>query len=227
MTGYVNVIRKHVDCVELTRAALTLQEIRLLHSCLYNVNQLEELTGLIPVNLEKFAEVNKLRPYEAFTEAEKIVKEWFTKAYEFPLVNGKYYYSTLIVTAEINVKYKTISIKWNDDFIPLISGKMPPGQFISVNIKMSKTSSKMRYVLYEALQKKIFKLFNKGTNYIEYSVEELRKITDCEDKYLDFGDFNKSVIKPTLDDIYKNTGLKLYATKRRSWTKVKFSLKEV
>jgi hypothetical protein len=176
------------------------------------------------INLFKFAELNKAPIAEAYSLAVQCTNKWLTSIYKVTTPDNCTTMTPLLAKLIHDEKEKRIFITWNPSFVSLISGDMVPGTFIKSDIRMSLSRSKTRYNLYEELQKHIYILFAKNRASFDISLEELRFASGVTTQYPEYKDFNKYVLKPTLEDIEKLIHISLQAEKRRSWNFIRFTL---
>lgn len=220
-------VKKHVNVLQFTKENFPLEEIRLLNSCLFKVNQRKNIVDTeFEINLFKFAELNKVPLAEAYNLAVFFTDKWLKATYQVITPDGAVHITPLLSRLTYEEENKRILIMWNSAFVSLISGDMVPGTFIKSDIRMSLTSSKTRYNLYEELQKYIYILFAKNRGSFDITFTSLREASGIsETQYKEYKKFNEKILKPTLEEIHSTLGIKIYAEKRRSWNFVRFSLK--
>jgi plasmid replication initiation protein len=108
---------------------------------------------------------------------------------------------------------QSIIVKWREDTIPLISGTLRFGTFLTTNDKFCLTSSSKRHAFMEYLQSRIHELAKK--DYFDIRVTELREKLHLKDEYPIFADFRKRVIEPSLEDFNNISEVRLRVEYKR------------
>jgi len=203
-------ILKHYDMVTITREFANMDAIRFFNSCLIGKYQKEEFDReeFYPVDIDYYAKQAKISRGKAYDEAYSLAKRFLDTSITVDLGKGNFWDSSLIYEIQYNKDQQVLKIKWNMKLIPLISGNMERGKFLYIDARMSDIKSSKRYFLYEFLQKHLY-LFDKQKE-IVVTTSDLRDAAKVDSsEYLEFKELNRRLIKPTLQDIYKQLGVKL------------------
>jgi hypothetical protein len=143
----------------------------------------------------------------AITELLGICEKHKSEILRINLGNGAILVTSLIYDFIYKPEEKLLAINWNRKFIPMISGQMPSGEFLTIDVRMDGVSSTHRYNLALLLQKNIWKLDKQGEFYL--SEKLLRETLGLKDKYKEFNVLHTKIVKPTLGHLYDKLGLRL------------------
>jgi len=178
---------------------------------------------MYPVDIYKYADLSNLHYGKAFAKALEVAKKLRDTSFTVILPNGMNYTSSLVFSIVDDIDMGLFLINWNENFIPLISGHMKAGEFISPRVAASSFSSNKRYCLYLMLEKHLHLLEKQDTFIIPK--QEIRNILGLkEGEYSEFKMVNAKIIKPALKDIYNKFGIPL--TAKISSNRVIFSYEE-
>lgn len=203
-------ILKHYDMVTITREFDNMDAIRFFNSCLIGKYQKEEFDKeeFYPVDIDYYAKQAKITRGKAYDEAYSIARNLRDTVITVDLGKGNLWDSSLIFEIKYNKEQQVLKIKWNMKLIPLISGNMERGKFLYIDARMSDIKSSKRYFLYEFIQKHLYLLDKQKEIVVTTSdLRDAAKVDTTE--YLEFKELNRRLIKPTLQDIYKQLGVKL------------------
>jgi hypothetical protein len=205
-------VKYRIDTLEDVISRLRIDESRFINCCLLDVSQGIKFKSetYYPVDVRRYAELQKIDVGKAFTEVLELCKFHKTNALSVPLSGSSILHTSLIYEYREDIETKTIHINWNPKFIPYVSGKMEPGRFLTIDIKMDGVSSNRRYSMYVLLTKYLWRLDKEDTFAI--SEAEIRKGLNLEvTEYQQFKVLNSKIIKPTLVEIKNRLGIGLEA----------------
>lgn len=186
-------------------------ESRFINSCLVGKNQ-----GVIfgkdkycPVDIHKFAELSNLHYGKAFDKALEAATKLCAKIF-IPREGNRTTLTSIIWKVDADKDIGTILVLWDSDFIPLISGHMVAGEFISPRIAASAFQSNRRYCLYLLLEENLH-ILQKQDNFTLTKQEIRHTLGLKEGEYSEFKMVNAKIIKPALKDMYNKFGIPLTA----------------
>lgn len=216
-------ILKHNVILAVDKLLTGMDEIRVIHACLlgnYQKKEFKEATWY-PVNLLSYANKSGITLRIAYTEVKDIVIKFRNTILPIPLGDGSILYTSIVYDYVLDDSLYRVSIQWNKNLIPFLSGDMIPGDFIYVHDKMAGVSSKKRYILYTLLQKQIYKL--RKVNSFSLTLKEIREATlTYPSEYTEWKAYNVRVVKPALQDIATKLGV--YLTAKHKYGVVTFTL---
>jgi len=161
-----------------------------------------------PVNIYKYKEVCNLTLSEAYESAFNMATKLNEIKLELKLVDGKTLVTNLIHGIVYEKEKNVLLINWNKDFIPLISGNMLKGTFLMADIAMIEVQSTHRYAMYLLIQKYLWKLARESRFFLgKGEIREQLGLKGSE--YKQFKELHRSIIKPTLKDMYNRVGVSL------------------
>jgi len=202
-----NVVKLHYNSIH-TINQLDIWDSRFINSCLVGSNQgvMFAREKMYPVDIHKYAELSGLYYGEAFDKALKAAIKLRDFKFSMVLPNGATLHDQLVYKIIEDKDMQLFLIHWNENFIPLVSGHMKAGDFISPQVSAASFSSNRRYCLYLALIKQLY-LLEKQDSFI-IPKQEIRSILGLkEGEYSEFKMVNAKVIKPALRDIYAKLGI--------------------
>lgn len=193
----------------------TIKELDIWGSRLINSSLVGENQGVLfgtdkycAVDITKYAALGSLYYAEAFNKALEVANKLLITPLSYTLPSGATHTTTLIYDIIHDMNMRVFLVNWNKNFIPLISGHMKAGEFISPRVGASSFSSNKRYCLYLMLEKYLHLLEKQNTFIIPK--QEIRSILGLkEGEYSEFKMVNAKIIKPALKDIYNKFGIPL------------------
>lgn len=209
----------NVERIKLHNEVLhTLKQTDLWDNRLINcVLKLEEQKNILssedfyPVDLTLYysfglIEGSRKKTFEKLIESAKRLRD---AAIEIRLADGSILYGGLFAAIQYNTDPMYMRIKWNDYFLPLISGKMEAGKFLFPSVEMVKLPER-KYSLYLLIEKNLYKL-DKNESFLlqkEVILSSLRLEFDSK-MAKTFKEVSRLYIKPTLKALYLKTGISL------------------
>lgn len=214
-------VKLHVDSLSIFKD-IELKDSRFINAALIRENQSITFKEeeYIPVDLSFYASTCKITLKQAYKQVLEIATNLRDTSFTLKLVNGYDLTTSLVYSILSSEKDCVISINWNKKFIPFISGIMPAGKFVMLEPSMVTIKSQKRYSLYILLKTHLWELAHYGKFSItKDTIREVLRIEETE--YTAYKELNKWLIKPTLKDMYKLTGVNL--TTKVIGTRVEFS----
>jgi hypothetical protein len=202
-------IKLHHNAIEIFKD-IELYSTRFINCCLLGTNQGTRYGeyDYYPVDIYKYKEVCGLSIGEAYDSAYAMATKLNEIKIELKLIDGRTLVTNLIHGIIYDKEVRTLVINWNKDFIPLISGNMPKGAFLMADVSMIEVQSTYRYSMYLLVQKNLWKLPIDGMFILRK--EEIREQLGLkEHMYKQFKELHRSIIKPTLKDMYNKIGVNL------------------
>jgi hypothetical protein len=140
------------------------------------------------------------------------------------LPNGLTLHDQIVYKILEDKTMKLFLIHWNTNFIPLVSGHMRAGDFITPAIAAASFSTNRRYSFYLLLEKYLYLLHTQDSFTI--TKDEIRERLQIQPtEYIEFKMLNAKVIKPALKDIYDKLGIPLVVKVKN--TRVMFSYGDI
>lgn len=197
---------------------------RFLNSALILHSQKEQLDHktYYPVDVQRYAYLGSLSLSNAYYELIPLIKAISDKSFTVPLEDNRIWNTRLIYDFICDPIHYTISIRWNSNVIPYISGDMEPGKFCFYDPTFDSLSSDKHYKFTELMQRHFWKL--RLNSEIKISIDEIRTATKTENVYPEFKDLNRNVIKPGLAAIKAKLNLDIGVSKQRNSDFVDFYL---
>jgi hypothetical protein len=222
LEGNMSKIKLHRTTLPDVINKLRIDESRLINCCLLGADQgilfKDEL--YYPVDVYRYAKLGNITMTAALTELVEICEYHRSNCLQIPvkLANGNTptLYTSLIYNYIVDTACKTIGINWNPKFVPYISGYMKPGEFITVESVMDSVSSNRRYSMYVLLTQYLWEL----DKYPDFKISEimLRHGLGLKDtEYKEFKELIRSIVKPTLVEVYNKLGRRLQCKVRRGY----------
>jgi hypothetical protein len=212
MSKYKTIL-KHNQLQLLSSKFDSIDEQRFLNSCLSDNWQREmfEETGYYPVNIVNYASKQNIGIGKAFTELRNFAQE-FTKELYIELDSGETWVTRIVYDYKYDSVNKTLSVRFNKDLIPFISGAMQAGDFVIYDNRMDSVPSNRRFLMGELLQKYLYKLDKDGKFLLP--LKDIRKGLNLkETEYKQYAQLNKVIIKPTLKDFADIQGIYMVSKK--------------
>jgi len=207
-------VKLHFNAVEIFQE-MELYGQRLMNCTLWRENQREKFgtETYYPLDLDLFCDLGNIYPGEAIEIIEKVAKSLRDNSFTFKVGTAEYT-TSLIYDFLIDKNLRKVTINWNKNFIPLISGEMLPGEFLLPHLRMCGIQSGKRYGLYLEIEKHLWKL---GTDkFFTLTKEQIRNALDLEEgEYPEFKIITSRYIKPLMNEIYSGLGIRLSAKPRK------------
>ena len=175
-----------------------------------------------PVDLVRYEELSGLvgRPGAAYDKAVASARKLRDTEILVTLPNNTKIYTSIVY--DVIATEMALSIYWNKDFIPIVSGMMDTASFMFPRVAMAGISSSKRYALYLLIEKNLWRLVKSSMFSLEK--EEIREVSQITGSSYDkWSAVTRRVINPTLESIYNTIGIELVVRTGRS--SVEFSLK--
>lgn len=195
-----NTILKHDQLQALSSKFTTIDEQRFLNSCLSDNWQRVQFSssGYYPVNISNYASKRNIGLGKAYSEIKKHAQD-FTRELRVLLATGETWVTRIIYDYKFNDEELTLSIRFNKDLIPYISGDMVNGTFYTYDERLDSKPSNRRYIMSEILQRNLWALKRDGKFVL--TIPEIRfGLNLKETEYKVYGALYKRVIKETLKD---------------------------
>jgi len=209
-------ILKHDTLQTITTKFDSIKEHRFFNSCVQDIYQRDKIKDDLyyPVNIDSYSTKSSLSYGAAFTEIIELIEYLRSDRVEVPLEGTVVWCTTLIYGYKVDRVNKTISVMWNRELIPLLSGDMVRGKFCLYDGRLAEVPSYRRYLLGELLQRNFWQFKKKvESSSFTLTLPDIKKaINLIEGEYPDYREFNRCVIKPTLRDLEKILGLKIVAS---------------
>jgi plasmid replication initiation protein len=220
--GKKELVIKHDDIVRLGREFGGLKESRFLNCCLVNNSWKERYNETVyyPVNLNRYAEKGGLPYHRAYTECKEIVTKYAQQLIEVTLDNGAVWHTHLIYDFISDDETKTLTIRWNKDIIPLVSGKVEAGKHAYYDARMDSVANTRIYHLSELIQRNLFHIDKFKRKFMVLTTAEIREVTGTLNCYTEYKELNRWVIQPTIKEMSNILGYDLAA--KGSKREVKF-----
>ncbi len=206
-------IRKHNQLQVLSSRFKSIDEQRFLNSCLDKNWQRELIKeeAYLPVDISNYASKQNISLGQAYSEL-RAIADRFTEEMRVVLDTGETWVTRVIYDYKFQDEGYTLSVQFNKNLIPYISGYMEEGTFMTYDNRMDKVSSNRRYLMAELIQKHLYKLKKEGRFIL--SLREIRFGLNLKDtEYKVYSQLNAFVIKPTLQDIATILGEHIVAKK--------------
>lgn len=201
-----NTIRKHDKLQTLSSKFNSIDEQRFLNSCLSDNWQRELFseTGYYPVNIGNYASKQGISIGKAYTELKKHAQD-FTKELRVLLDTGETWVTRIVYDYKFDDSKSALSIRFNNDLIPYISGNMLEGTFFTYDNRLDLVSSNRRYIMGEVIQRNLWKLKKDGKFIL--TIPDIRfKLNLKETEYKVYGALYKRIVKETLKDFAEIRG---------------------
>lgn len=218
------VIKLHTCSID-TLLQMDIWDQRLLNCALLGKDQgfLWQQKRVHPVDLGKYSELSGLvgRPSIVYDRALASARKLRDAEVLVTLPNDTKLYTSIVY--DILATEASLSIYWNKNFLPIVSGMMDTASFMFPRVAMAGVSSSKRYALYLLIEKNLWRLAKSGT--FSLDKEEIKEVAQIEGSSYDkWSAVTRRVINPTLESIYNILGIELIVKTGRS--EVEFSLKE-
>ncbi len=205
-------IKKHDSLQAMTRVFDSIGEFRLLHSCLIDIWQKEEVSDekIYQLNIEDYAVKGGLTLGKAYSELKEQVLLLYGTSINYK--DARSSWSMRVIQYHNCVdEGHSIGIRFSKDIIPYISGQMEPGTFCHYDTRMAKVGSSDRYKLYEYIQRNLWRVDTHGKLRLKVA-DMYEALGYTTAKKVVFGAFNRSVLTPCIADMQKILGLHLSVT---------------
>jgi hypothetical protein len=229
----MGVVLKSHELAKFCQEFPTIDEHRLITSALHKLFHALEFDSktYYPVDVGLYAEQSGLTLSKAYREILGIIRAWGTEEVVHKLDKSRTWYTRIIYDIIGDDDLFTIQVRWNIEVIGMISGKQESGKFATYDSRMTAVGSNKRYLMYELLQRNMYKLGDKfkfptidadGYKYFELSLDDIREATNTVDRYPAFKDLNVNLIIPTLEDMQKLIGISLESLPRKVGKAIRF-----
>jgi hypothetical protein len=206
-------ILKHDQFQVITSRFGSIDEQRFINCCLIDHWQRVEFKGeeYYNVNIERYADRCNIPINRAYTELKTYVNK-FTEELSIVLITGETWVTRLIYDYKFDDSLQTLSVRFNKELIPFISGDMTGQNYATYDERMDSIPSNKRYVMGELIQKKLHLLPKEGK--FIYSIPELRHGLNLKStEYKVYSALYKRVIGEALKDIANILGEYILAKK--------------
>ena len=220
--GKKELVIKHDDIVSLGREFEGIGESRFLNCCLVNNSWKEKYNESVyyPVNLHRYAEKGGLPYHKAYTECKEIVTKYANQLIEVKLANGSTWHTHLIYDFISDEDAKTLTIRWNRDIIPLVSGKVESGKHSYYDARMDSVASTRVYHLSELIQRNLYHIDKFKRKFMVLTTQEIREVTGTLNLYTEYKELNRWVIQPTIKEMFNILGYDLIAKGNKREVKI-------
>jgi hypothetical protein len=204
-TDYV--VLKHDDLRELTKSLTSIDEQRLVNSCLTLVHQGKLLDSDLcyKIDVANYAEKNGISEGMAYTELKKMLDYHFKAAIDIPQEGTSILRTHIILEFKYDDTSYNLEVKFHKEVIPLLSGHMPKGTYSYFDVRMDAVPSNRRYLMGELVQRNMWK-FTREESFI-LSIQEVRSALNLKDnEYPGPYDIVRRIITPTMGDIAEIMG---------------------
>lgn len=202
-------IKLHINSIEYIRQR-ELWDTRFINCALVNIDTKTKLNNeeVYKVDMQLYAELSGLYIGEAYNKAVLAAIDLRDTRIELEFSNGARHHTSLLYSFTEYPESKTIMVAWNKNFIPLLSGHLRAGAFISPLVAAASFSSNKKYLLY-LLMERYLHVLNTSKSFV-VSKEDIRKeLNLAPTEYLEFKSLNAKVIKPALKDISIKLGINI------------------
>jgi len=214
MMNSKQVILKHDQLQNLSSRFESIDEQRFLNSCLIDVYQRDLLDreSYYPVDINNYASKQNISLGKAYQELKQFA-ERFTESLKIELPTGETWVTRLIYSYKYDDSNISLSIRFNEEIIPYISGDMPKGEFCTYNARLDTVPSNRRYLMGELIQRNLYKLSKEGKFIL--SIPSIRYALNLkEGEYKVYSGLYQRVIKETLVDLAELSNIYLSVSKR-------------
>ena len=196
-----HVILKHDQLRELTKSLTSIDEQRLVNSCLTLVHQGKLLDEELCYNIDvaNYADKSGISEAKAYSELKAMLDYHFKAAIDIPQEGTSVLRTHIILQFRYDDALHTLDVKFHKEVIPLLSGNMQKGTFHYFDTRMDTVPSNRRYLMGELLQRNMWR-FKEGP--FRLSIADIRKALNLTStEYPDPSDIVRRIIQPTVQDI--------------------------
>jgi hypothetical protein len=222
MSKSEQLVLKHKELLKVSKQCPSMREIDFINSCLSG-NQIYKKSipkeTFLRYDLDNYAKNRNFSIKEAYKVVLDILEDIFstTGKVAIDLSSRQVWYTNLLSGYKVEESTYSIWIQWNAAAIYMVSGLMPPGSFTYIDKRMGALGSKKKYLMCELLQRNLYK----GEFYLLVNDIYLECCVG-DDEYKDFSDFQKRILKPTIEAIKATMGVEI--KHKKSFNKVNFKV---
>ncbi len=205
-------VKMHHDLVGMY-GEMWLQAQRVLNCLLIKVDQDKLIQGedkdrFKAVDIRRYAELGGLDIGDAYKEIVKTIEVMRVTPLKFPISGGGVFTTSIVHSHIAQEDPYLIFIDLDKALVPMLSGELPPGQFLLADPIMDSLRSSRRYTFYLHVKKHLWKL-KKQPSFIIPIADVRSAFGLAEDQYTVNRTLVAKLVKPTLQDIREKLGIAL------------------
>jgi hypothetical protein len=194
-------ILKSDELRELTKTFTSIDEQRVLNSCLTLTHQGKLLSEDLTYNIDisNYAIKCGLTNSKAYLELKDKLNFYLKSIIDIPCEGTSVLRTHILADFKYDDIERTLRVRFNKEILPLLSGEMTRGTFCYFDARMDNISSNKRYLMAELIQRNLWRLHK--DNVFVLSLTQVRESLNLnENEYILCKDIMSKIIKPTLKE---------------------------